>query len=50
MLAACGVEFAQVLRPAVGKTLGVGLLLVLATLGTFACHPKIYDVRHPLTR
>lgn len=40
------VEGALLLWAAVGKTLGLRLLLVELTLGSFARDAKIYDVRH----
>lgn len=46
-LALRGIERPEMLRAAMRQTLGVGMLLVQTSLGPFARHSKIYDVRHP---
>lgn len=50
LYASRGIEVALLLWATVGKTLGMGLLLVQLTPGSFARDPKIYNVRHSIFR
>ena len=45
-----GFEFAPVFGLTVGKTIGVGVLIFLTLLGSFAGDPKIEQVSHAAPR
>ena len=50
LFASPGIELALRLWATVGQTLGMGLLLVQLTPGSFARDPKVYNVGHSIIR